>query len=102
MIGDPAAIVLTAHIAHWVDDTPIRTVWLLECLARHNAGDWGDLDPHDTNAHAHRARAGRVLSRYVVPDELTDHTEHDDSIWIVTDDLADPDSVSTVLWPSDD
>lgn len=103
MIADPAAVVLTAHVAHWADDSPIRTVWLLECLARHNAGDWGDLDPHDVhaNSHAHRARAGRIMSRYVVPDELTDPSGHDDAIWIITDDVADPDSVTTILWPSD-
>ena len=43
----------------------------------------------------------RILSRYPIPDELTDPTVDDDAIWIITDDLADPDTLTTVLWPSE-
>ena len=44
MIADPTPVILTAHVAHWADDRPARTAWLIECLQRHNTGDWGDLD----------------------------------------------------------
>ena len=45
-------------------------------------------------------RAGRVLSRYVVPTALLDEAD-DDAIWIITADLTDSDSTTTILWPSD-
>ena len=40
MIADPAGVVLTAHVAHWADDDPGRTAWIIDCLYRHNNGDW--------------------------------------------------------------
>lgn len=103
MIAHPASVVLTAHVAHWADDHPARTAWLLQCLQRHNAGDWGDLDHHDTaaNDHALHWHDGRILSRYPVPDELTDPAGNDDAVWVITDDLADTDPLTTILWPSD-
>ena len=65
-------------------------------LARHLAGDWGDLDVDDrrANDHAARTRDGRLLSRYDVPAWLA--AEADDALWIITDDLADPDSATTL------
>ncbi len=103
MIADPATVVLTAHVAHWTDDHTARIAWILDCLHRHNTGDWGDLGPDDTaaNTYALRHRDGRLLSRYPLPTELTDPTVDDDAIWIITDDLTDPDTFTTVLWPSD-
>ena len=65
---------MTAQLARWADEHPAR----LASIAQ---------------------RAGRVLSRYVVPTALLD--EADDAIWIITDDLADSDSTTTILWPSD-
>ena len=101
MIADPATVVLTAHVAAWMDEHPARTVWILGCLQRHNTGDWGELDPHDlaANDHALAHCDGRLLSSYTVPDELADPADSDDQIWIITDDLADP--FTTILWPSD-
>ena len=101
MIANPAAVVLTAQVAHWVDDDPVRTAWILYCLHRHNTSDWGDLDQHDAaaNDQALAERSGRLLSSYPVPHELTDPADGDDRIWIITDDLTDP--VTTILWPSD-
>lgn len=103
MIADPAAVVLTAHVAHWADDDTARTAWIIGCLHRHNNGDWGDLDPDDTaaNHHAIRSSDGRLLSSYPIPAEFTDPSVDDDTLWIITDDLADPDTLTTVLWPSD-
>jgi hypothetical protein len=103
VIADLASVVLTAHVAHWADDHPVRTAWIIDCLHRHNTGDWGDLDADDAaaNTYALRHRDGRLLSRYPLPTELTDPTVDDDAIWIITDDLTDPDTFTTVLWPSD-
>ena len=103
MIAHPATVVLTAHVAYWTDERPARTAWILDCLHRHNSGDWGDLDADDTaeNLHALRAHDGRILSSYAVPAELIDPSTDGTEIWIITDDLADPDTLTTVLWPSD-
>lgn len=103
MIADPASVVLTAHVAHWADERPARTAWLIHCLHRHNTGDWGDLDDHDAavNDHALRGGEGRILSRYALPIEIGDPSSADETVWIITDDIADADPVTTILWPSD-
>jgi hypothetical protein len=77
--------------------------WIIGCLARHDQGDWGDLgsDDHAANNHVLRHRDGRVLSRYPIPAELVDDASNDDALWIITDDLDDPDAPTMVLWPSD-
>jgi hypothetical protein len=101
VIADPATVVLTAHVTHWVDMDRARNAWVLLCLQRHISADWGELDQHDiaANDHALAERYGRLRSSYPVPDELTDPTDGDDRIWIITDDLTDP--LTTILWPSD-
>ena len=103
MIVHRSQVVMTAHIAAWIDDQPARIEWLLICLARHNRHDWGDLDPTDKRANDHAAAAqdGRILSRYELPTALVDEMADDSAIWIITDDLDDPDAATTILWPSD-
>lgn len=93
---------MTAQLARWADEHPFRLAWIIECLDRHNTGDWGDLDPMDAalNDTSLVRRAGRVLSRYALPAPPLD-PEVDDAIWIITDDLADVQSMTTILWPSD-
>lgn len=104
MIAHPASVLLTARIVSWCDDRPDRQTWLVDCLARHNTGDWGDLDPddHAINDHGHHTRTGRLLSRYELPDtDIEDSGDGDDAVWIITDDLSDPDTATTILWASD-
>lgn len=103
MIVHPGNVVMTAHIAWWADEQPERLTWLIECLARHASGDWGDLDPddHAANNHALRHHDGRVLSNYSIPADLADETINDDAVWIITDDLDDHEAPTTVLWPSE-
>ena len=49
-----------------------------ELLARHAAGDWGDLDEHDKEAnHAALKTGARLLSAY----HLADGTK----VWVITD-----------------
>ena len=103
MIAHPASVVVTARIVGWCDDRPDRQAWLVECLARHNSGDWGDLDAddHAVNDHARRRQTGRVLSAYSVPTQLGPAVDDDSHVWVITDDLDDPDTATTILWPSD-
>ena len=103
MIAHPASVVVTARIVGWCDDRPDRQAWLIECLARHNSGDWGDLDAddHAVNDHAHHTRTGRLLSRYELPSDTDVDDGGDEAVWIITDDLADPDTATTILWPCD-
>ena len=102
MIVHPASVVVTAYVAAWADDDLDRQAWLAECLARHDNGDWGDLDQDGqaTNHHALRRQEGRLYSRYAVPNSFADDTD-EDAVWIITDDLDDPDTATTILWPSD-
>jgi len=95
MIANPNSVVLTAYLAHWAEESPSRTQWLLACVRRHNTADWGDLDGHDITANDRALHAGdvRLLSRYPVPDALAEVGTSDDAVWIITDDLADPEAI---------
>jgi hypothetical protein len=94
--------VVTATVLDWAADESTRMAWLADCLARHLTADWGDLDLEDraANDHALRHGQGRVLSAYRLPAELAD-TARESRIWVITDDLDDPDTATTILWPSD-
>lgn len=95
-------IVATAGLADWSDESTHRKTWLGHCLERHLTGDWGDLDADDrrANDHAVRTRDGRLLSRYDLPSWLAANATKT-ALWIITDDLADPDTATTLLWPSE-
>jgi len=71
-------------------------------LRRHGAGDWGDLDRDDraANEAAVRHGCGRLVSVYELPNEFAD-TTGEDALWVITDDVEDPDSATTILWPRD-
>ena len=98
----PTLVVTTATVADWAAGSDHRLGWLTYCLQRHLAGDWGDLDPDDrrANDHAVRTRDGRLLSCYSIPAWLAAGTQ-DTALWIITDDLSDPDTATTILFPSD-
>jgi hypothetical protein len=60
-------------------------------LQRHQAGDWGDVDEHDSHANDQTLVEGtRILSVY--------HASNGVNFWIITE--ADR-SVTTVLLPED-
>jgi hypothetical protein len=94
---------MTTRAVHlWAELELERQAWLAGCLRRYVAGDWGDLDAGDwmANDAAVRQRCGRVLSAYRLPVQLAS-TSTDTTVWIITDDLEDPDTTTTILWPSD-
>lgn len=63
----------------------------LPLLARHCAGDWGDVATHDWAANDHAVEVGaRVLSAYRLPDGAP--------LWIITEGDR---SVTTILTPDD-
>jgi hypothetical protein len=102
MIVHSDRTVVTCAVFDWADVDPARKAWLADCLARHLTADWGDLDADDRalNDHALSARRGRVMSSYGVRPDLAG-TISETNVWVITDDLDDPDTATTVLWPSD-
>ena len=102
MIVHSDRTVVTAAVLDWAEDEPARLAWVANCLGRHLAGDWGDLDSHDlaVNNAAVRQNRGRLLSAYRVPTPL-DRTTVEAQLWVITDDLEDPDTATTMLFPSD-
>ncbi len=74
----------------------IRFAYL--ALARHKAGDWGDLDSQDAAANDHAALLGeRILSAYTLPDDLARKVRQT-KLWVITE--ADRAS-TTILWPEE-
>jgi hypothetical protein len=94
--------VVTRAVHDWAESESSRLMWMMACLRRHGAGDWGDLDRDDwaANDAAIRHGCGRVLSVYSLPIELA-ATTGEDRVWVITDNVEDPDTATTVLWPSD-
>jgi hypothetical protein len=108
VIGDDATrtrYAMTHHVRDWVSIDPARIVWLTECFARHEADDWGDLDPADRRANrdARDLGTGRIMSVYPVPPELRHRTDGAwrSVLWVISDDIEDPDTITTVLFPSE-
>ncbi|MFM7537152.1 MAG: type I restriction endonuclease subunit M [Acidimicrobiales bacterium] len=93
-------LVATTRIIDWAHHHHDRNTFLATCLARHLRRDWGELDTDDweLNDRAIACRSGRLLSAYPVPTELD---PHDTTIWVITDNLDDPHTPTTILWPSD-
>jgi hypothetical protein len=93
---------MTRAVHEWAELEPDRHAWLAGCLRRHCVGDWGDVDAADwlANDNGVHHRRGRLLSAYRLPVELVSIST-DGLVWIITDDLEEPDTATTILWPSD-
>ena len=65
-----------------------------DLLSRHAAGDWGEMEPGDSQKNDHAVTHGddRIFSSYNVPESP------DEKIWIITEEDR---SVTTVLLPSE-
>jgi hypothetical protein len=95
-------VVVTRAVHDWAELDPSRLARLAACLRRHATSDWGELDGEDwaANDAAVRHGCGRVLSVYQLAAEMA-ATSSDACLWIITDDVEDPDTATTVLWPRD-
>jgi hypothetical protein len=95
-------VVVTRAVHGGAEREPSRLAWLTACLRRHGAGDWGDLDRDDRAANdaAVHDGCGRIVSVYQLPSEFA-ATTGEVALWVITDDVEDPDTATTVLWPSD-
>jgi len=70
-----------------------EAVDVLDLLARHVTGDWGEVDAHDRQANDDGVKhGGRIVSVYPVPGIP------DGRVWVITE--ADR-SATTVLLPSE-
>jgi hypothetical protein len=91
-------LVMTRGVHAAVQELPLLLVWLMGCLARHEMGDWGELDAEDRKENELSLRRGfRLLSCYPLPEDRRVE-EVDDRLWIITE--ADR-SATTLLWPSE-
>jgi hypothetical protein len=70
--------------------------FVMKCMLRHKACNWGDLDPEDIEYNNLALEYGsRILSSYMIPFSFgIDHTK----LWLITE--ADRYS-TTILFPSD-
>ena len=59
-----------------------------------------DAEDRGLNDRAVLARRGRAMSSYRLPAELAGTTS-ETNVWVITDDVEDPDTATTILWPSD-
>ena len=83
----PGRIVATPGAVRLLEETGTRPTAL---LARHVAGDWGNVPPEDAKENEFSVENGfRVLSSYTVGDE---------TLWVITE--ADR-SVTTLLRPDE-
>jgi hypothetical protein len=87
---DVGRLVRSAEFAAWTDEGidedeaggethTDRNGWVSHCLARHWAGDWGELDDEDKQANEDALKHGtRILSAYT-------HANTGERIWIITE-----------------
>ena len=102
MIDATTRVDTSGRVHAWAAGNDYRCAWLAECVGRHTHGDWGTLDDHDhaANTQAITTGTGRIVSAYPVPGHLAG-ANPDPAVWIITDDLDDPNPATTILWPSD-
>jgi hypothetical protein len=71
----------------------------LDCLTRHQRGDWGVVDHDDAAANLEAVGAGnRILSAYAIDPAKPSKGHGDNTLWIITE--ADR-SVTTLLLPDE-
>jgi hypothetical protein len=98
---DSSRTVVTRAVHSWAEVDRTRMVWLGGCLARHFGRRLGDLDAEDraSNDHPLRRRRVRPLSAYRLRSDFAGTTD-ENRVWVITDELDDPETATTILWPS--
>ena len=72
-------LIATEGIANFINQIAWNHIWVDECLQRHKAGDWGDLEQEDKEANDQALENGdRLFSSYITDEGGT-------IIWIITD-----------------
>ena len=91
-------VVMTAALHHSAISEPLLWDYITLCVERHRSGDWGELDPEDSEANDRALTGGdRVFSSYPLPEHLVG-TLAESKLWIITE----WDRSSTcILWPGD-
>lgn len=86
-------VAATAGVYDLMVASPDFLQFVGKCIDRHNAGDWGDLDPEDKQLNdASLHDGGRLMSAYEYPKNPAW------KIWIITEWDR---SATTVLFPSE-
>ncbi|MDH3366920.1 MAG: hypothetical protein OEX97_14250 [Acidimicrobiia bacterium] len=97
-------VVATRTVDYQLMSDPDGQTFVELCLIRHERGDWGNLDDHDTAANTAALRTGgRLLSNYPIPQHVcADGLKDDTHLWIITEAADDTGTRShtTVLYPS--
>ena len=57
--------VMTRGVSLAIEKRPLLLVWSMGCLARHEMGDWGELDPADRRENDLSLRRG--FRRWLLP-----------------------------------
>lgn len=87
-------LLVTSGVDHWLRENPEMRSFVRRSIARHQRGDWGNLDAHDRRVNDRAVKTGgRLLSSYEAPDGTT--------IWVITDRYPRGQAVTTVLFPSE-
>jgi len=88
--------VMTRSVSDLVSVSDKFSSFVMKCMFRHKACNWGDLDPEDIECNNLALEYGsRILSSYTIPFSFEfDHNK----VWIITE--ADRSS-TTILFPSD-
>ena len=90
---ETGTIYKTFSIAKAIANNPSFGEFVVKCLARHQLGDWGDLEEYDRNLNEEALIAGdRIFSAYTCPSNKFD----EDKIWIITESDR---SATTILFP---
>lgn len=101
---DIGEILLSHQVAIEYQRCQEFSLFVDDCLRRHEKGDWGDIDEDDKKANSDAATNGndRILSSYRLPEESWAtggvYFFGESSLWIITEWDR---SVTTILFPSE-
>ena len=102
---EPGQIVATKGVHAIMQCDGIFALYVKNCLLRHLAGDWGNLDPEDAamNDEALKSGESRIFSAYKYDKSIFSpftysNIRDNEKIWIITEWDR---SVTTILFPSE-
>jgi hypothetical protein len=102
MSGRGVRVVVTRAVYEWAEHEAERQAWVAGCLRRHVAADWVDLDVkigRPTTTPCGTAAAGCCRPTVCLP--ISPARAPIPRSGVITDDLEDRDTATTILWPND-